>query len=53
MDWRPLSVVIAIGPWPVSYTHLDVYKRQIIALALMEALAIYGLLIGIMLLGKI
>ena len=31
----------------------DIRTTMIIALALMEALAIYGLLIGIMLLGKI
>ncbi len=31
----------------------DIRTSMIIALALMEALAIYGLLIGIMLLGKI
>ena len=29
----PLRLVIVRDMWPVSYTHLDVYKRQIHALA--------------------
>ena len=25
------------GPWPVSYTHLDVYKRQILRITMVAA----------------
>ena len=38
-----------LDQYPVSYTHLDVYKRQILGCALAEATAIYGFLIGILL----
>ena len=37
----PYIAVMCFGAWPVSYTHLDVYKRQVMGYTVLLAFTLF------------